>query len=95
MQCAELKFNIFERKLLAVYFSIKHFRHFVEGQDFLVRTDHKPLTYALSMYSACHSSRQAQHLVCISHFNTDLRYNSGADNAAADNLSRIKANALS
>ena len=34
---------------LAVYLAIKHFQHFVEGREFHVLTDHKPLTYALGV----------------------------------------------
>ena len=30
---AETKYSTFDRKLLAVYLSIKHFRHFVEGRE--------------------------------------------------------------
>ena len=31
---AETKYSTFDRELLAVYLSIKHFRHFVEGREF-------------------------------------------------------------
>ena len=32
----------------AMYLSIRHFRYFVEGCDFFIVTDHKPLTYAIT-----------------------------------------------
>ena len=41
------KYSPFSRELLAIYLSIRHFCHRLEGQDFTVFTDHKPLTYAL------------------------------------------------
>ena len=45
---SETRYSTFDRELLAIYLSIKHFRHFVEGRSFYVLTDHKPLTYALA-----------------------------------------------
>ena len=44
----ETRYSTFDRELLAVYLSIKHFSHFVEGREFHVLTDHKPLTFALN-----------------------------------------------
>jgi hypothetical protein len=40
---AERKCSTFDRELLAVYLTIKHFRYFVEGREFFILTDHKPL----------------------------------------------------
>ena len=45
---AEKKYSAFDRELLAIFPSIKHFRHFLESRSFIVFTDHKPLTFALS-----------------------------------------------
>ena len=47
LQAAEQKYSAFDRELLAIYSSIKHFRHFLEGRAFTVFTDHKPLTLSL------------------------------------------------
>ena len=52
----EKKYSTFDRELLAVYLSIKHFRHFVEGRAFHVKTDHKPLTSALRTSTSKHTS---------------------------------------
>ena len=41
---AETRYSTFDRELLAVYLSIKHFRHLLEGRPFHVLTDHKPIT---------------------------------------------------
>ena len=91
---AETRYSTFDRELLAVYLSIKHFQYFLEGRNFHVLTDHKPLTYALSARSDRHSPRQSRHLDLISQFTTDLRHIQGSENAAADALSRVTANAL-
>ena len=42
---AETKYSTFDRELLAIYLSIKHFQYFVEGRNFYILTDHKPLTF--------------------------------------------------
>ena len=94
LQSAETRYSTFDRELLAIYLAIKHFRHFVEGRSFHVSTDHKPLTYTLATRSDRHSPRQARHLDFISQFTTDIRHVKGTDNAVADALSRIEANAL-
>ncbi|CAH8519923.1 unnamed protein product [Schistosoma margrebowiei] len=51
----ETKYSAFGRELIAAYCAIKHFRHAVEGRQFILLTDHKPLTYAL------HTSLTATH----------------------------------
>ncbi len=86
---AETRYSTFDRELLGVYFSIKKFRHFLEGRLFHVLTDHKPLTYALNVRSNRHSPRQARHLDFIVQFTSTIRHVSGTDNVVADALSRI------
>ena len=80
--------------VLAIYLAIKHFRYFLEGREFHIQTDHKPLIYALSSRLDHHSPRQIRHLDFISQFTSDLRYVPGSANTAADALSRSSANAL-
>ena len=90
----ETRYSTFDRELLAVYLAIKHFQHFVEGREFHVLTDHKPLTYALGVRADRHSPRQIRHLDFISQFTSDIRHVKGSENAAADALSRIEVSAL-
>lgn len=52
-----MKYSTFDRELLTIYSAIKHFQHLVEGQDFHIITDHKPLTTALK-FKTQRSSRQ-------------------------------------
>ncbi len=78
LQSAEQRYSTFDRELLAIlYLAVKHFRHFVEGRNFHIRTDHKPLTYALATRNDRHSPRQARHLDFISQFTTDIRHVKG------------------
>ena len=81
---AETRYSAFDRELLAIYLAIKHFRHFVEGRQFHVITDHKPLTFALSSKPSKHTPRQVRHLDYISQFTTDIRHIRGEDNHVAD-----------
>ena len=92
---AETRYSAFDRELLAAYLSIKHFRYFVEGRNFTLLTDHKPLTYALSSKPDRHTPRQVRHLSYISEFTSDIRYVKGSDNVVADALSRANINAVS
>lgn len=86
---AETRYSAFDRELLAVYLAIRHFRHFVEGRQFQVFTDHKPLTYALSSSSDKWTPRQERQLSYISEFTQNLRHIDGKHNVVADALSRI------
>lgn len=86
---AEVKYSTYDRELLAVYSSIKHFRYMLEGQNFFVCTDHKPLTFAFKKLNANASPRQQRHLEYISQFTTDIRFVKGEDNVVADAMSRI------
>ena len=88
---AETRYSAFDRDLLAVYLAVKHF---VEGREFLILTDHKPLTFALSITTDKYTPRQTRHLDYISQFTTDIRHVSGGANAAADALSRVTISAI-
>ncbi|CAH8620560.1 unnamed protein product [Schistosoma guineensis] len=90
----ETRYSAFGRELLAAYCAIKHFRHAVEGRQFILFTDHKPLTYALHTKSDRYSPRECRHLDYISQFTTYLRHIQGKSNCVADALSRIQMNAV-
>ena len=91
---AELRYSAFDRELLAVYFAVKHYQHFVEGREFYVLTDHKPLTFALSSTTDKYTPWQTRHLDYISQFTTDIWHVRGGANQAADALSRAAIDAI-
>ena len=95
LQGAETRYSTFGRELLAVYLSIRHFRHSLEGRQFCVYTDHKPLTYAFQSKPDRYSPREVRHLDYISQFTTDIRHVSGKENIVADALSRAHIDSLS
>ena len=59
---SERKYSTFDRELLAIYLAIKHFRYFIEGREFQILTDHKPLTYSLSSNSDHYTPHQIRHI---------------------------------
>ena len=80
--------------MIVSYLAVKHFRYFLEGREFHIKTDHKPLTYALSSHLDHHFPLQIRHLDFISQFATDLQHIPGPANTAADALSHPFMNAL-
>ena len=84
----EKKYSAFDRELLALYLGVRHFRYFLEGQQFTAYTDHKPLTFCMSKTAEPWSSRQQRQLSYISEYTTDIRHVQGKDNSVADTLSR-------
>ncbi|KAG5314863.1 POL3 protein, partial [Pseudoatta argentina] len=47
----QTKYNAYDRELLTIYAAIKHFRYMLEGRNFHVIMDHKPLVYAFKRKS--------------------------------------------
>ena len=90
---AERKYSAFDLKLLAIFLAVKHFRHHIEGHQFTIFTDHKPLTFAFAS-AAERSPRQTRHMSFISEFSTDVRHVSGKDNVVADAPSRPNISAI-
>lgn len=84
---AEQKYSTFDRELLAIFIGIKKFRHFLEGREVRIYTDHKPLVTAINSKTE-RSPRQTRHLEFIAQFTTDIRHVSGPENVVADTLSR-------
>ena len=85
---AESKYSTYDRELLAISRAIKRFRYFIEGRQFYVLTDHKPLTTLFKNNKNSYTPRQLRHIEFISEFTTDIRHIKGIDNAPADALSR-------
>jgi hypothetical protein len=86
LEPAQTRYSAFDRELLAVYLSIRHFRWLLEGRTFYVLTDHKPLTFALHRVTDSWSSRQQRQLAYIAEYTSDLRHVPGSSNGVADAL---------
>lgn len=79
--------SVIEQELLAINFGIKHFRPYVYGTKFLVKSDHKPLQYLFSMKDP--TSKLARIRMELADYDFEIEHIKGVDNVAADALSRI------
>uniref|UniRef100_A0A5S6QZM1 RNA-directed DNA polymerase n=1 Tax=Trichuris muris TaxID=70415 RepID=A0A5S6QZM1_TRIMR len=91
----EHKYSAFGRELLAVYWAVRHFRHVLEGRQFAILTDHKPLVQAIQRGSGTHNPREVRQLDYITCFTSDVRHIRGDKNSVADALSRVAVNSIS
>ena len=85
---AEKKYSPFDHELLAAYSFLRHFRFMLEGREFTLFTDHKPLTHALFRVSLPWSARQQRHLSYLAEFTSSIFQVPGPENVGADTLSR-------
>ncbi|GFU34031.1 transposon Tf2-8 polyprotein [Trichonephila clavipes] len=73
----------------------KRFRHMLEGREFVIYIDQKPLIYAFQQKADKCSPRQLRHLDFISQFSTNIQHVPGTQNLVADALSRIEIDSIS
>ncbi|BHF59596.1 hypothetical protein SprV_0100255700 [Sparganum proliferum] len=85
---AETRYSTFGRELLAAYLAVRHFRHLLEGREFTIFTDHKPLTFALRSHTDKLNPQEIRQLDYISQFTSNIRHIDGSRNEVADALSR-------
>ena len=85
---AEKKYSAYDRELLAAYASIRHFGFMLEGREFTIFTDHKPLTHALFRSSPPWSARQQRHLAYLAEFTSSIVHVPDKENVVPDALSR-------
>ncbi|KAF9761100.1 Retrovirus-related Pol polyprotein from transposon [Nosema granulosis] len=79
-------YSVTDKELLAVVKSIEHYRHYLLGKEFLLRTDHKALTYLWESKNP--SSRLLRWSMKLQEYKFRLEYIKGENNAA-DGYSRI------
>ena len=94
LEPAQTRYSTFGRELLAVYLAVKHFKHLLQGRDFVIFTDHKPLTYAFNAKSDRYSPREIRRLDYISQFSTNIQFIKGESNVVADTLSHFNVDAI-
>ena len=71
-----------------MFAGIRHFCHHLEGRQFTVWKDHKPLTFALSRISDSWTARQQRQLSYVAEYTSDIVHVPGKLNIVADLLSR-------
>lgn len=78
---------IIELELLAIFYAIMHFKPYLYGTNFLVKTDHKPLVYLFSLKNP--SQRLLRIRLELEEYKFDIEYIKGSQNVVADALSRM------
>lgn len=81
-----------ERELIAIHWGIKHFRPYLYGTPFLVKSDHRPLSYLFSLKDP--TSKLSRIRLDLAEYNFTVEYLKGKHNVCADALSRIDINDL-
>ena len=83
---AERNYCVTRRELLAVVKAIKHFRPYLYGQKFKLRTDHASLMWLCRRHEP--SNQIARWLELLSEFKYDTEHRKGEKHGNADGLSR-------
>ncbi|KFD68710.1 hypothetical protein M514_19153 [Trichuris suis] len=74
LQDHQKRYSTFGRELLAVYAAVKHFRPSIEGREFIVYTDHKPLVRAFENGSQGLTDREIRQLDFVTSFQLQMHF---------------------
>lgn len=83
---AERNYCVTDRELLAVKTSIEHFKHYLLGRRFTVRSDHQALKWLFSLRQP--KSRTARWIEALSAYDFQILYRPGTKHGNADGMSR-------
>ncbi|KAF2309322.1 hypothetical protein GH714_001617 [Hevea brasiliensis] len=78
--------SAYERELMALVLAIQHWRPYLIGQNFIVRTDHRSLKYLL--FQQVSTPAQQYWISKLMGYRFLVEYKSGSSNKVADALSR-------
>ncbi|MEL7522707.1 MAG: RNase H-like domain-containing protein, partial [Cyanobacteria bacterium J06553_1] len=84
----ELNWSAFDKELCAAFWCVRRLSHLLEGSQFELRTDHKPVVQAVSKAADPLNPRQARQLSYLAEFDVLPVYVPGVSNTVADALSR-------
>ena len=87
---SQRKYSPFDRELLALSYSVDHFREWLEGQPVHVCTDHRPIVSALAKRGNKFTPLQRRHLNKVAQYTETLSHRMGKENQVADLMSRIE-----
>ena len=82
----ELNYCVTRKELLAVVYSLKHFRQYLLGSKFKIRTDHAPLTWLRKTPEPI--GQQARWLEIMEEYKFEVIHRPGVKHTNADALSR-------
>ncbi|KAL1130401.1 hypothetical protein AAG570_013339 [Ranatra chinensis] len=84
---AESRYSAIERELLGVVWAVEHFRPYVWGRQFQIKTDHKPLVWVEGLKET--SARITRWKERLASYTFQITHTKGRDNVVADCLSRM------
>jgi RNase H-like domain found in reverse transcriptase len=84
LNTSKLNYTTTEKELLAIVETLKEFRTILLGQDIVVYTDHKNLSYKVF-----NTQRVMRWWLLIKEYGPTLQYVKGVNNVVADALSRL------
>ena len=84
----EVQYCVTRKELLAVYKYVKHFQHYLLGKNFLIRTDHRALTWMLN-WRKPNTSQYCSWIAELENYDFDIEYRKGEQHVNADALSRL------
>ena len=88
MNRAQTRYCTTDRELLAVRYFVEYYKHYLLGRKFLIRTDHRALTWLLSLKNP--KSRVARWIEILASYVFEIQYRPGKNHANADGMSRCK-----
>jgi ribonuclease HI len=85
---AETRYSATELEMLGALWAMQHFRYYLYD-EFILYTDHKPLTGIVKYKSDDYGNRMNKWLLKMADFKVKIKYIPGKANKAADALSRM------
>lgn len=82
----EKNYSTTEKECLAIVWAVKVLRPYLYGQEFIIRTDHKPLKWLFNVKDP--GSRLVRWRLKLEEYSYSIEYKKGLDNVVADHLSR-------
>lgn len=80
--------SVIEQELLSIHWALSHFKPYIYGRKFLVRSDHRPLVYLFGMKNP--SSKLTRIRLDLEEYDFQIEHIRGVENVGADALSRIE-----
>jgi len=85
---AEVSWSTIEKEFYAIALTVKKFNRFLYGRQFIVFTDHKPLTFFDTLRLETYNQVRIRHAMFLSQFSFKIFHIEGIKNWVADYLTR-------